>query len=321
MGQLVSTNGDYTIRTGIGSTVTIDTGPQVGNLIVTGNLVVTGANLSVSTQNLNIKDNLIELNYGETGAGVTLRYAGVQIDRGTQVPASFLFDENSQTWILAQGTAGGTLNYSNSTLRLKAITTNADTDSGDLTLIGSGTGVIKVAGTLNYENQITDDDDIPNKKYVDDTIQNSPSFQITATNTRVIATDKDVTGSTAYLISQTGYSTFGESAVSILVDGILTSQFYQNRALIQGLEFNGNEITNNTTNGNISLRTQGTGKVQTNYAIELDNIGSTPASVTNASLIYSSPVGAGNTGVYFANSAYNGELISKNKAFVLSMIF
>ena len=44
MGQLVSTNGDYTIRTGIGSTVTIDTGPPAQMLLARATLrVVTKA--------------------------------------------------------------------------------------------------------------------------------------------------------------------------------------------------------------------------------------------------------------------------------------
>lgn len=324
MGQVVQVNGDYNIKTGIGNNITLDTGPQVGSVIVTGNFIVKGSSLTVSADNLNVKDNVIVLNYGETGAGVTLRYSGIQVDRGTLQPASIIFDEASQTWLMAEGVAGGALNYSESKLKLKEILTNSDTDSGDLTLIGSGIGVVKVTGTSNYTGQVlsrNDDSVLANKGYVDYAIQNSPSFQITATDTRVIATDKDVSGSLNYLITQTGYSTFGESAVSILVDGVLSAQFYKNRVQIEGLEFNANEITNNLTNGDISLRTQGTGKVKTNYALELENIGVNPAAVSNAALIYSSPVSTGATGVFFANTTYRGELISKNKALVFSMIF
>jgi hypothetical protein len=41
----------------------------------------------------------------------------------------------------------------------------------DIGFLGSGTGVLTVTGTTNYEAQVTDDDDIPNKKYVDDAIE------------------------------------------------------------------------------------------------------------------------------------------------------
>jgi len=40
----------------------------------------------------------------------------------------------------------------------------------DIGFIGSGTGVLTVSGTTNYEVQVTADDDIPNKKYVDDLV-------------------------------------------------------------------------------------------------------------------------------------------------------
>jgi hypothetical protein len=236
-----------------------------------------------------------------------------------------LFDETTQTWNIAQGVAGTVLNYSNSKLKLRTITTNTTTDGGDLTLdTNTGSGVVKITGSSNYTTQVLtrlDDAVLTNKGYVDYAIQNSPSFQITATDTRVIATDKNVSGSLQYIIDTTGYSTFSESAVSVIIDGVLASQFYKNRVIIQDLEFNDNEITNNFTNGNISLRTQGTGKVQTNYAIELDNIAATPATVANATLVYGSDVSGGGTGLYFANTSYVGEVISKNRAFILSMIF
>lgn len=44
--------------------------------------------------------------------------------------------------------------------------------NGDVVINPNGTGVISVAGTTDYENNVSDDDDIPNKKYVDDSISN-----------------------------------------------------------------------------------------------------------------------------------------------------
>ena len=321
MGQVIQVNGDYNIKAKEGANITLDTGPGVGQVVVTGNLLVEGDTLTISAENLQVKDNIIVLNDGETGAGVTLRYSGIQINRGTETDVSFLFDEFDNTWLLATGTADGTLNYADSKLRVSQISTNLDTDSGDLTLIGTGTGVVKVFGTTTYEEQVTHDDDIPNKKYVDDAIQNNPTFQVVTSNSRVIVSDKDTLGSLAYLTAQTGYSTFGESAVSVIVDGLLNTQFYTNRTVIQDLEIADNEITNNSTNGNISLRTQGTGKVTVNYALQLENIAVTPAYVSNSTLLYTATPSIGTTGVYFANSARNGELINKNKALVFSMIF
>ena len=191
MAQFLQTNGDYTIKTYEGGIITLDTGPRIGQIKVTGNLVVEGDTLTVSAENLDVQDNIIRLNVGETGPGISLRYSGLEIDRGTVDPVSFYYDENDDSFNIATGSVeGGAVNYASSQLRLRSILTNSDTDSGDLTLIGTGAGVVKVAGTTNYEQQITDDDDIPNKKYVDDSIRDNPTFQIIDDNTRVIISEK-----------------------------------------------------------------------------------------------------------------------------------
>jgi hypothetical protein len=326
MSEFLQTNGDYNIKTREGGIVKLDVGPPSagGQVIVTANLVVEGDTLTVEAENLNVRDNIIQLNYGETGAGVSLRYSGLQIDRGTLNPASFFWDENDDSFNLATGAPESTFNY-NTTLRLKKITT--DTANPDLELIGYGEGVITVTGTNNYEDQVTDDDDIPNKKYVDDSIRDNPTFQIIDDNTRVIVTDKEVAGSLAYLTSNTGYSTFGESAVSVLIDGTLNTQFFANRAVIQGLEFNQNETNNptisvNNTNDNIYLQTNGTGKVRTNYGLQLEEIAGDPAYISGSTIQYAKIPGIGDTGLFYRNSNNDtDELISKNKALLFSMIF
>ncbi len=345
MGQFLRVNGDYNIKTEEGARITLDTGPNVGSVRVTGDLVVEGSTVIIEATNLDIEDNIIVLNKGETGAGVTLDYSGIEIDRGTLGEASLIWNENiaipagsssSNTggWQFVSGT-GGVYSFSDSRLKLKEILTEATTDSGELLLIGQGTGVVKVIGTDNYENQVTHDDDVPNKKYVDDTIQNNPTFQVVSDNSRVTVSDKDrlpniaaQPGSLAYLTATTGFSTGGESAVSVIVDAALNTQFYPNRTEMFNLEFTGSEITTKSgiTNQNINVRTQGTGKLQTNYAVQLDSIAGTPAYVTDATLLYSATPSIGTTGVWYVNPSaesrlQSGELINKNKALVFSMIF
>jgi hypothetical protein len=331
MGQFIQVSGDYNIKTGEGSTITLDTGAGVGETRVTGNLVVEGDTLYVSVENLNVDDNIITVNYGEspTHAGVSLRFSGIEVERGSLENVSLLWDENDATWNLKEG-AG----YNTSKLRLKEILTNADTDSGDLTLIGTGTGVVKVAGTTAYELQVIDDDDIPNKKYVDDAIQTNPTFQILKSDTRVSAFDIDdpiefgLFPIGPYFVQPT------ESLIGVAVDNTIVAQFFRNRIQFSGLNFyledptpdnplipDASVLQTVNTNGNIKLETNGTGKVQITYALQLDNPGTTPAAVSNASLVYGGSVGTGSTGVYFRNTAKNDELISKSKALVFSMIF
>jgi hypothetical protein len=343
MGQFLQVNGDYNIKSAEGGKITFDTGPAAsgGQVLITGNLVVEGTQTTVQATDLDVSDNIITLNAGETGAGVTLIYSGIEVDRGSQPSASLLYDETADTWLIANGSAPS-LNYDDSNIRLHRIYTNPSTDDGDLVLIGAGTGVVKVIGTTNYEQQVTADDDIPNKRYVDDSILNNPTFQIIAPqsqDTRVIISDKEITpnistqaGSLAYLTANTGFNTFGESAVSIVVDGQLISQFYSNRLEVGDLEIGGgtarNEISNKAsiTNENIFIRTQGTGKLQTNYALQLEKIAVVPAYVSNNIIVYGAAPDLGTTGVWFVNdslesSKRTGELISKNKALVFSMIF
>ena len=350
MGQFLRVNGDYNIKTAEGAKIVLDTGPAAsgGSVRVTGDLVVEGETLTVAAENLNVSDNIITLNDGETGEGVTLIYSGIEIDRGFQgdssaaPAASFLFEETNSTWLLANNSAPGPFNYDDSNLRLRRIYTNSTTDDGDLTLIGTGTGVVKVFGTINYETQVSHDDDLPNKKYVDDAIQNNPTFQIVAPqsqDTRVVIADKEITpndpatpGSLAYFTATTTHSTFGESAVSIIVDNALVGQFYSNRLEIGDLEIGAgpdrNEITSRAsiTNENIFIRTQGTGKLQTNYAIQLEKTGAVPTYVADNVLIYGDTPGIGTSGIWFVNDSaeaakQNGELISKNRALVFSMLF
>ena len=351
MGQFLRVNGDYNIKTEEGARITLDTGPGVGSVLVTGDLLVEGATVYVAAENLDIEDNIIVLNKGETGAGVTLDFSGIQIDRGTLGAASFIWNENIATptgsssinaggWQLVSGT-DGVYSFSDSRLKLKEILTESTVDGGDLLVIGQGTGVIKVGdrslglppGAPGYETFVTDDDDVPNKKYVDDTIQNNPTFQVVSDNSRVTVSDKNRLpaggpGTLGYLLDTTGVSTGGESAVSVIVDGVLNTQFFPNRTEMFDLEFTGSEITtkNYITSGNISLRTQGTGRIQTNYALQLDRIAGTPAFVSSATVIYSGDPSIGTTGLYYVNDSaearlQSGELINKNKALVFSMIF
>ena len=328
MGQFVHTNGDYNIKAGVGAKIVLDTGPASsgGQTIVTGDLTVLGQNLTIETTNLTLTDNIITLNSGEVGPGVTLRYSGIQVIRSqdeSSPSASVVWDEASHSWNFVTGVPGA-YNFSNSTIKTSKVTTNSTTDAGDLTLIGTGTGVVKVAGCLNYQDQVTDDDDIPNKKYVDDSIQNNPTFQILKDNTRVIITDADVLsgpGSEDYLTSVTGWNTGGLSAVSMIADGQLSAQFYSSKIYLQDLTITGNSIANTDSGQHLNLVTYGTGKVTINSSLQFDQVAGSVTAVSGKTIIYGAAPSVGTTGVYYSNTSTTGELISKNKALLFSMLF
>lgn len=336
MGQFVQVNGDYNIKTAEGGKIKLDTGPGVGEVRITGDLVVEGDTLTVSAENLQVQDNIITLNFGETGTGVTEGSSGIEIDRGTADNVYFLYQESDNTWNLKTGTG-----YNPSKLRLTALLTNSDTvnpttsRAGDLTLIGTGTGVVSVKGSLNYELNVTDDDDVPNKKYVDDAIQTNPTFQVLRGDTRVSAFDVgDPLDPGLFPIGPYGVQPT-QSQVSIVVDNTIMMECFTTGIKFGGLNFFTEDPTNplsgltpdaaviQTVNSgaNLKLETNDTGRVEITYALQLDNHGLTPGAITGTSILYAGTVGPGTTGVYFVNSSKNDELISKNKALVYSMIF
>jgi hypothetical protein len=85
---------------------------------VGGNLTITGTTTTISATNTEIKDRVIVLNDGESGAGVTGRYSGLEIDRGSSNNALIVFDENDDTF--------------------KVSTDNGSTFDSILTGVGSG---------------------------------------------------------------------------------------------------------------------------------------------------------------------------------------
>ena len=350
MGQFFRVNGDYNIKTKGGGTITFDTGidpvtSDPGNVNIVGNLLVTGDLTSVSSSNLEIVDRILVLNKGEdtSNAGVSLIYSGIEINRAASDSAAFVWDENSDSWIIATGSNDDDLtintnNYSfnNSNLKLRRILTNSSTDGGDLTLIGTGNGVVKVRdegedGTAYFGN-IADPNHIPNKYYVDYSILNNPTFQIRAPqgqDTRVIIGDKDITpnnastgGSFAYYYDQTLIPTT-QSTIGFFVDGVLSANIYADRVQLQRLEFDQTEIlTVGSGNDNIKLTPFGTGKVEINTTLQINNDVGSPGLVSGSHVIYSRAESTGKSGLYFVNTENTrDELVSKNRALLFSMLF
>ena len=71
------------------------------DLVVTGDLTVQGALTSIETTNTAITDNVIVLNSGETGAGITSVTSGIEIERGTEGNKTFVYHETNGQWELS----------------------------------------------------------------------------------------------------------------------------------------------------------------------------------------------------------------------------
>jgi hypothetical protein len=89
--------GDYTIKS-VDLNVDAFTIDRFAQVTINGDLVVTGNTTQVSTTNTSIADNMIVLNQGETGIGVTRLFSGIQIDRGTLGNVSLRWNEILDSW-------------------------------------------------------------------------------------------------------------------------------------------------------------------------------------------------------------------------------
>lgn len=111
--EIDTDSGNLTIDSA-GGTVTVD-----DNLIVTGDLTVSGTTTTLNTTELLVEDNIITLNSGATGTPSL--NAGIEVERGDDPNVVLRWNETSNTWEL---TRDGT-NY-------EEITTVGTVTSGDI---------------------------------------------------------------------------------------------------------------------------------------------------------------------------------------------
>ncbi len=153
MSQTKRVSGDYTIVATGGTTVD-------SALTVTGNLTVTGTTTTLETTNAEITDRQIVLNKGESGAGVTGVYSGIEVERGSADNAWLVFDESTDTFRISYdggstfttiATSAGGSGIENvvedTTPQLGG---NLDMNSNDIT----GTGNIDVTGSITSDSNV-----------------------------------------------------------------------------------------------------------------------------------------------------------------------
>ena len=316
MSKILNVNtGNYVARVASGNTITLDTGAQAGTVVITGDLQINGETTTVSSQQLDLVDNIITLNKNESGAGVTLNQAGIQIDRGSLTDALLVFDEYiSFNDPITQTVKSGTFVLKTADNAIIGLRTNAITTAGgDLFLINSGTGVISVSGTADYENQVTDDDDIPNKKYVDDTV---------TTGIQTITIQSIQRGDSALNLYDSGLDA-GVSAFRVSIDGTEVALFKSGSTEIEDIVFENNTISTVTSATDLTLSSSGTSFVVIDGVLKMP-IQSDATSFTPGDniVVYGKDPGFGNSGVYYTNkNNYEDELISTNRSLMFSMLF
>ena len=106
--SIVGTDNEITVSGSGGESATVTIGlPDnvniTGDLLIGGNLNVTGTVNSVNTTEVNILDNKINLNSNVTGTPIA--DAGIRVERGNFVDAEILWDESEGRWTLTDGSS------------------------------------------------------------------------------------------------------------------------------------------------------------------------------------------------------------------------
>jgi hypothetical protein len=352
---------DYKLSVDTGSvgpngTITLDTGNQVGTVVITGNLLVQGETTTTETTELKIEDRIITLNFGDAGPGITHSsgQAGIEINRGPgQDLASILFNDNSALddfsfrlgpTLTSIKTSGITTNGLN--LQLLDFTTNA---------------TLSVAGAPDYEERILnyvdnpeyvddiatpeeeprtllnlsykDPDHIPNIKavadYTNKFFELTPPFKIQDS-----AVINDITVLYDSLLEiHDASADGGVSNLELQLDGFLNAIWYPDRHEVQNIRIADTTIQTLVSNTDLILRSDGAGSVTVDDTLKLTLVSADPNPTSiepdvggpfgpDGIKIYAKSQAQGGTGVYFVNTQdTRDEFASRRKSLVYSMIF
>jgi hypothetical protein len=321
-------NGDYKLQVQTGGNIILDTQSTSGTVTVFGNLDVKGNVSYIESVNTEIKDNILQLNYGQTGNGISSANnysSGIEVMRGNYNAAQFIFNEqlthfDSTTGTTIAGTwsartANGTLNA----IQLRTLVTDG---TGNLTFDLQNSAVtLRVANTTNYYSNVSNINDIPNLDYLQHYVYSNytgsgqglavvSSIQSPLAGTISQASSSIVAGSTNIL-----FQVAQNTLVTIDVTGTKLGN------IKVGAVATPNTITNSTSN-NLIL-TSVNNVVEIAGYMNLDDQAGSQSFSSGITKIWSSPtVGPGRTGVYITNNSNQlpDELISRNRAVLLSIL-
>lgn len=222
------------------------------SIVLDGNVTISGTTTSVDTINSTIEDNIVTLNKGELGSGITEGSSGIEIDRGSADDASWLFVEADQAWSAK---------------------------------IGSSLVPIKAGDPV-------DSDDLVTKSYL-------------------LSVPSSAGGATG----EVQFNTAGS------LDGDPVFRWNGSTLSIQDIEITTGSIGSTTTNSDLEIFANGSGRLYLRSVVRLENEVADPVSVVGSNLLYAKTPGEGGSGMYFVNSTASDELVSKSKAIIFSLIF
>ena len=304
---------DYRLKVKDTGTITLDTGVDVGTVIITGDLLVKGGTTTVDTTNLTIEDNIILLNKGEdpAHAGITEGSSGIQIDRGSLDDSQFIFNETDDKFTARTVNDLGT---ETALVGVKAGSYAGSASSNVQIDLQNGAGTLRVINTTNYESRVTNPDDIPNLKYLQDYVLAYDGYAV------VDKIFSPVSG--PYLDSDTLVEALSTNIrFSVRSGGVLRQRAQITSA---GLDVDDIRLFNDTiqnTGAENLILTALNNNVEINGVLNLDNQLLDASPTGGTSRIYSKATGGvGKSGIYFTNNVASDELVSRRRAVLLSIL-
>lgn len=277
---------NYVLKINPGGTVLIDAGGDgngsPGTVIINADLQLLGTTTTIDSVNLEIIDNIIVLNKGEQGAGVSAGYAGVLIDRGSAPDVGMFYSELDNAFVFARSQPDG---EAPSTNEIGIFTNAIDTYGDNLNFLNNSpaNARLTVFQTEDYERRIFsytngeitfdplqpdkisrsgpyDDDLIPNIKAVTDYVSafltrnyqdqiNSPIF---GTYTDGFSSVELLSTNAGDLQSRIEFRVNSATPVASITDA---------RADIFNVRLTGNTVTSAITDGDLIVEANGTGSV------------------------------------------------------------
>ena len=328
-------NGDYKVSVKSGGDIILDTTDGAmdgsGTVLITGNLEIKGGTQTINSTVVEIADNIIVLSKNNIAAGLpsSLNYrSGIEVERGSLSNAFMVYDEQLP-WTLGGTSGQGTWTFEQGSTVVPLKATGMFSDSN--LYFNPGSGVISVTNTTNYEERIftygggvvtggaIDDDNIPNAKGVIDYVtfalaSGAVPARLEESDTSLEAHDFSVTGQ--------------DSKLQFDVNNVTRANLFADRLEAFDIMIQNNEITTTTSNIDLVLGAPGTGSVKIKDHIEItetpgeNDVANDPASPSEGIKLYSKTMSTGGSGLFFINkSNTRGEMVSKNRALVYSMVF
>jgi hypothetical protein len=148
-------NQNITIGNGVGVHTSMSGNANVGanlavtgNTVLSGNLTVNGTTTTVNTTNLDVTDNIIVLNNGQTGSAPTSLRSGIEVERGDTANVSLRWNDNIDRWELTHdGTTYNQIIYdvTKSTNALTVTKSQGDVDIAIRSATTSQDGIVELA--------------------------------------------------------------------------------------------------------------------------------------------------------------------------------